>query len=199
MIGSLKGFLSDKSTGSTTIDVGGVGYEIHISPRTYERLPSIGERVTLKIYTHMRENELSLFGFFDTLEKTIFLKLIKVNGIGPRLALNILSGMPPLELTEAIQREDVDKLTTIPGVGKKMATRIVIDLKDKLEGLEIISSSKSILPYQAIAKDVESALMNLGYSKNVAEKAVTQLKFSKEATLESLIRETLQNIAGARS
>ena len=199
MIGHLKGTIASKNVGLLIIDVNGVGYEILISPRTYEKVPPIGEDFQLKIYTHVRENELVLFGFLDTLEKTLFQKLIKVNGIGPRLALNILSGMPPQELIETTLQEDEGKLTSIPGVGKKMAARIVVDLKDKLQDLWVDTATQTnqAPSFRTMTQDVESALINLGYSKTLAEKAVTKLKISEKTTLEALIRESLQNLSGA--
>jgi holliday junction DNA helicase RuvA len=199
MIGSLTGSLIEKSVSTLIVEVSGVGYEILISPRTFERLPSVGATVHIKTHTHVREDELTLFGFLDVLEKNLFLKLIKVNGIGPRLALNILSGMPPQEFLNTIYQEDETKLTSIPGVGKKMAARMLVDLKDKIQDLgDVTPLRASSSPKQSMVDDVVSALMNLGYTKMSAQQAVAKINVTKTTTLESLIRDALQSQAGGR-
>ena len=200
MIGSLKGIITEKNVGSLLIDVGGIGYAVLISPRTFDRVPPLGESVQLKIHTHVREDEITLFGFLEILEKTLFQRMIKVSGIGPKMDLNILSGISSEDFLATVHTEDVDKLTSIPGIGKKMAARILVDLKDKLQDLSNVTrlNPQKSNPFQDMADDVISALVNLGYNKTVSEKTVTQLKISDNKSLESLIREALQDLAGAR-
>ena len=169
MIAHLRGSLLAKSPQSCVVEAGGVGYEVAISIPTFTALPAEGQTVALLIHTHVREDAFLLFGFSDALEKRLFEKLLAISGIGPKLALTVLSGLPPERLIGAIQQQDHSTLTRIPGVGKKTAERIVLELKDKLEGLGAAPVAGVATP---VAEDVLSALVNLGYPRAVAQKAI---------------------------
>src|SRR3989338_8913776 len=132
MIGALTGKLLHKSADHCLVNVGGVGYHVMISLSTFSHLPELGGELTFQIYTHVREDQISLYGFLDPLEKTLFQYLISVSGVGPRIAMSLLSGIPALELSKAIGRADVGRLVSIPGVGRKTGERIIIELKEKL-------------------------------------------------------------------
>jgi Holliday junction DNA helicase RuvA len=179
------------------IDTGGIGYEVLVPLSTFYTLPEIDEDVGLHIYTHVREDALSLFGFQTVPEKSIFLLLISVSGIGPKLAVNILSGIGPNDLVEAISHGDTMRLQAIPGVGKKMAERMALELRDKVNQVGIESKTA---PVQVVAgenertrKDALSALQNLGYTSKAAGRALEKaLALVKEDDLEGLIRESLK-------
>ena len=206
MISCLKGELFHKSPEKATILVNGVGYEVFLSATSLEKLPQLGEEVFLHTYTHVREDALMLFGFADTDEKKMFLLLINVSGVGPKLALSILSGIRPLDLARSIATKDVTRLTGLSGVGKKTAERLCLDLKDKVG---IIAGGDEELPDFTAGsqvegskdKDVISALVNLGYPQNRAYIALSEVKrrFAPEALaemrVEDLIRETLRSLA----
>lgn len=206
MISCLKGELFQKSQEKATLLVNGVGYEVFLSSDSIEKLPQLGEEVFLYTYTHVREDVLHLFGFADTDEKQMFLLLINVSGVGPKLALAILSGIRPADLARAIATKDVARLTGLSGVGKKTAERLCLDLKDKV-GL-IAGTAEEIPDFGAASqveggkeKDVISALVNLGYPQNRAHIALAAMKrrFSPESLaempLQELIRETLRSLA----
>jgi holliday junction DNA helicase RuvA len=199
MIARLKGRLIQKSPTALIVDVGGVGYEILASLETYQKLPAEGQELTLHIHTHVREDDLILFGFAKLREKKLFQKLIKVNGVGPRLALNILSGISVDELVEAIGREDLVRMTAIPGVGKKTAERMIIDLKDKMidfhEKGTNLTLEKSIRPFR---DDLISVLINLGYKRPQAEKAVQDIPLPQDLSLQEAVRKTLQHLGESR-
>ncbi len=196
MIAHLSGLLFGKTTQSIIIDANGIGYEVFVPLSTFYSLPEKDERVSLRIYTYVKEDAITLFGFHTKLEKKLFLMLISVAGIGPKLSLNILSGIGPQELLEAIARGDTIRLQAIPGVGKKTAERIALELKDR--ALEMLGH-KEILPPPAtegedrlILDDAMSALLNLGYSAKSANLAIVKARsVIKEITLEGLIREAL--------
>jgi holliday junction DNA helicase RuvA len=192
MISHLKGQLSYKSPEHTIVDVNGVGYQVFTPLSTYYALPGKGETVFLRIYTRVREDELKLFGFLTEEEQTIFQKLITINKVGPKLALGILSGMSPTDLISTIMSNDSARLSTIPGVGKKTAERLTLEMKDKLAdmALELIDRPASTEGYY---DDALSALINLGYKKPEAEKALKVIyeKDGKNASLEELIKESL--------
>jgi Holliday junction DNA helicase RuvA len=200
MIAHLSGLLFGKTTQSVIIDANGIGYEVFVPLSTFYTLPEKDERVSLQIYTHVREDALTLFGFHTRLEKALFLKLISVTGIGPKLSLNILSGIGPQDLLEAIARGDAIRLQAIPGVGKKTAERIALELKDR--ALKILGHQE-VLPPPApegegklIVDDTMSALLNLGYSPKSANMAIVKAQsVIKEMTLEGLIREALRILA----
>jgi len=206
MISCLKGELFYKSSDTAVIMVNGVGYEVSLSSTSLEQLPQTGEEVFLHIYTHVREDALSLFGFADTDEKKMFLLLINVSGVGPKLALSVLSGIRPQDLARAIATKDVTRLTGLSGVGKKTAERLCLDLKDKV-GF-VVSGDEELPDFTAGSqakgskeKDVISALVNLGYPQNRAYIALSEAKkrFAPEAftemRIEELIRETLRSLA----
>ena len=195
MIAHLKGQLTYKSPEHTIVDVNGVGYLVFTPLSTYYALPSIGQTVSLKVHTRVREDEFKLFGFLTEEEQTIFQKLITINKVGPRLALGILSGMSPKDLLSAVMNNDYAKLSTIPGVGKKTAERLTMEMKDKLADmtLEMDRSTDYIPTKQGFYDDALSALLNLGYKKPEAEKAIKTIysQNGKDAGLEEIIKESL--------
>jgi holliday junction DNA helicase RuvA len=169
MIAHLHGRLISKHPNQAIVEAGGVGYDIAISVPTFSALPATGSEVALHIHTHVREDALALYGFLRIEEKQLFEKLITVSGIGPKLAVTILSGMATADMVGAIRANDHGRLTRIPGVGKKTAERMCVELRDKLEGFGEAPAVKSI---SAVEEDVISALTNLGYQRGLAEKAV---------------------------
>ncbi len=193
MIAYLKGILIQKSTNQVILDVGGVGYRTWIPLSTYLKLGSVDETVELHIYTHLTDNSLSLYGFSSDEEKEIFLKLISISGIGPKLALNILSGIEASDLEDAIKRSDVARIALIPGIGKKTALRIAVELQEKLEMKEKALEAEGFQEKE----DLISALMNLGFKRREVEKVVedTFKAHSPEADFETLLRESLKKMA----
>lgn len=195
MIARLTGLLAHKAPATILIDVSGVGYELSISQTTFHHLPGAGETVSVEVYTHVREDQLVLFGFWNHLEKSLFQKLITVSGIGPKLALAILSGLNPTEVVNAVTGEDVNRLCAIPGVGKKTAERILIDLKDKLRReLSANGGTPPIAPdgHRRLYDDAVSALLNLGYARPAAERMLIDVNMSAHASLATIIREALK-------
>lgn len=200
MIAHLRGTLLQKSTQSVIIDAGGIGYEVVVPLSTFYALPETDAHVNLHIYTHVREDALLLFGFSTKLEKDLFLMLISVSGIGPKLAVNILSGIGPEDLREAMARGDAFRLQSIPGVGKKTAERIVLELKDRamksLGDRELPHAPVTTEGEQALLDDALSALANLGYQARSARSALEKARLGqKHLTLESLIKEALRILA----
>ena len=197
MIAHLIGKLIYKSPDHSIVDVNGIGYKIFTPLSTYYVLPKTGESVTLHIHTRVREDELKLFGFLTEEEQTIFEKLITINKVGPKLALGILSGMSPENLLTAIMNNDAARLSTIPGVGKKTAERLTLEMKDKLSDLtfEMEHQLDSEAP-EGFYEDALSALVNLGYKKPQAEKSLKSAynKIGKGSSLEELIKESLNNL-----
>ncbi|MDA2929361.1 Holliday junction branch migration protein RuvA [Acidobacteria bacterium AH-259-O06] len=196
MIAHLKGVIREKSAGRLVVDVSGVGYEVLIPFSTYYELGEIGETVSLRIYTHVKENALKLYGFRTSKEKKLFTQLIQVSGIGPKLGVTILSGLPVDEFVQAVMDGEVVKLNRIPGVGKKTAERLVVEMKDKVVELfpEVEEAKKEGVPGFLLA-DVVSALVNLGYPKNTAEKAVAKaLEEGHTDRFEELLRKSLRRI-----
>lgn len=175
MISFLRGSLLEKSPAYIIVDVGGVGYELAVSVPTFTHLPEPGGEVKLRVHTHVREDALLLFGFLSIDEKTLFEKLISVSGIGPKLAMNVLSGLASAELITAIRGGQTDRLVKIPGVGKKTAERIVLELRDKLDGVAGVAAPASA-PKASVLSDLEmdvlSALVNLGCQRPAAENAI---------------------------
>jgi Holliday junction DNA helicase RuvA len=169
MIAHLRGQLLFKHPNQAVIEAAGVGYDVTISVPTFSELPSQGSEVALHIHTHVREDALALYGFLRVQEKQLFEKLITVSGIGPKLAITILSGMAISDMVGAIRANDHARLTKIPGVGKKTAERMCVELRDKLEGF---GESAPLKAASAVQEDVISALTNLGYQRALAEKAV---------------------------
>ena len=170
MIAHLRGKLLAKHPNQAIVETGGVGYDITISVPTFSDLPATGGDVALHIHTHVREDSIALYGFLRTAEKQLFEKLISVSGIGPKLAITILSGMAADEMAGAIRGNDVARLTRIPGIGRKTAERLVLELRDKLPAAT--AEAPAPPPMNAVEEDVLSALLNLGYQRTAAEKAV---------------------------
>ncbi len=170
MIAHLRGRLLSKTPQTAVVEAAGVGYEVTISIPTFTALPAEGNEVALLVYTHVREDALALFGFTTATEKRLFEKLLSISGIGPKLAITVLSGLPPERLIAAIHGHDHATLTRIPGVGKKTAERIVLELKDKLQ--ELASAGAAASSSTPVSEDVLSALVNLGYQRPVAQKGV---------------------------
>jgi holliday junction DNA helicase RuvA len=170
MIAHLRGRLFSKQPGQAIVEAAGVGYDVTISVPTFTTLPKEGADVALFIHTHVREDTLALFGFIDRNEKRLFERLITVSGVGPKLAITILSGLNPERTVAAIRAHDHATLTLIPGVGKKLAERLVVELKDKLEDLAVAPVTQT--PAAPAAEDVLSALVNLGYQRPAAQKAI---------------------------
>src|SRR3989442_1395697 len=175
MIGQLRGRLAEKRPNQVLVDVGGVGYLVHVPLSTYAALGELHTEVTLLIHTHVREDALALYGFVSSREKHFFEMLLSASGVGPTLALKILSGMSVEELVPAIRGGDLARLTRIPGVGRKTAERIVVELKDKLETVAV-AEERPAASAGGTEADVVSALMNLGYDGRAAEEAVEEAK-----------------------
>lgn len=199
MIAALEGRLTEKHPSRIVVDVQGVGYEVHVPLSTFYELGEPGSDVSLRIHTHVREETLALFGFASTLELQLFERLISVNGIGPRLALTALSGIEPPELVRSVQQGDVARLTGIPGVGKKTAERMVVELRDNLPNIASADTvPASLIKGEAddLRGDVISALLNLGYHRQLAEKAIkTALNGSDDLVFEDLLRQALRELA----
>ena len=195
MIARLHGVLHEKSPEQLVVDVGGVGYQVFVSLQTFYQLPEAGDLVSLFIHTHTREDTLQLFGFLDAKEKAYFLLLRGVSGIGPRLALNILSGIPADELEAALQDRDVTRLVATPGVGRKTAERLVVELQGKagvgVDGADTPRETSGRLMGEAV-----SALVNLGYKRPQAEKTAGEIVRRGEADLANVIRESLRRLGG---
>jgi holliday junction DNA helicase RuvA len=200
MIGYLRGQLLLKKPNQVVVDVNGVGYDVQIPLTTFYELPAEGGEVILKIHTHVREDTLLLFGFQSQKEKDFFLKLISISGIGPKLAIAILSGAKVEELARAISESNLARLTTIPGVGRKTAERVVLELKSHITPFllpEQDQAGQEEGKADALQEDIISALVNLGYPRVAAEKALSKVLRSGESerTFESLLRGTLHNLA----
>src|SRR5881296_1306091 len=196
MIGQLRGRLAEKRPNQVLIDVGGVGYLVQVPLSTYAALGELHTEVTLLIYTHVREDALTLFGFVSSREKNFFELLISASGVGPALALRILSGMSVEELVPAIRGGDLVRLTKIPGVGRKTAERMVVELKDKLEAVTIETEKPAPSSPAGVEADVKSALLNLGYDGRAAETAVGDAKREAGAgNFEKLLRGALQSLS----
>ncbi len=194
MIASLTGRLTRKAPDYLILDVSGVGYQVFVPLSTFYRMPDEGAEASLHIHTHLREDILALYGFSEPAEKDLFLILLGVSGIGPKLALTVLSSLTTDEIAAAIQSSDDQKLYAIPGIGKKTAARMILELKDKVKHL-VTASAPAGRPRQADVDvdDAVSALMNLGYKRNLAEDAVQMvLRTHPELSVEDLIRQGLQ-------
>lgn len=192
MIAHLKGLVHSKTTDHIVIDVHGVGYQIFVSLNTFYELPPEGMEVSLHIHTHVREDQLNLFGFLSPNEKNLFQQLLKVSGIGPKLAMTLLSGLTPFEISEAIAQGDAAQLKAIPGIGQKTAERIILDLKGKVQAqtpaLKRLSGSQTY-------DEALSALTHLGYTDPQAEKALEKLDWTHGLNLKEAIRQGLKNLA----
>lgn len=193
MIAHLKGKIAERSSDHAIIDVSGVGYQVFLSHTSVSQLPSGDQDVSLHIYTHVREDQLTLFGFITREEKALFQRLLNVSGVGPKMAMTILSGMQPHALVEAVVKEDLSALSSIQGIGRKTAERIVVDLKDKfLKEFGAIGIPQAV--NKPLYNDAMSALMNLGYQKQTIEKAFARIGFTEHATVQSIVKETLKEL-----
>jgi Holliday junction DNA helicase RuvA len=194
MIAHLSGKLTYKSPVTIIIDVNGVGYQVFIPLSTFYALPELESKISLGIHTHMREEALKLFGFYTIDEKKIFEKLITVNKVGPKLALTILSGMPPADILSTIDSNDIVKFSTIPGIGRKTAERLILEMRDKLDGLSLdFVAKKGPGPEKGLFDDALSALVNLGYKKSQAEQTLKKVYAEKvgDTSIENLIKDSL--------
>lgn len=196
MIGFLRGRVLDKQPNRITVDVQGVGYEVHIPLSTYYDVGREGAEIALRVHTHVREESLQLFGFLTVLEQQLFERLISISGIGPKLAIAVLSGIDSAELVGAVQRADVARLTGIPGIGRKTAERIVLELKDRVAQLVVPAGAVADTPpADRLRADLLSALQNLGYHRPLAEKAVdAALAGADDATFEAALRGALREL-----
>jgi holliday junction DNA helicase RuvA len=197
MIAHLRGKLLAKHPNQAIVETGGVGYDVSISIPTFSDLPGVGNDVALHIHTHVREDQITLYGFRQSAEKQLFEKLITVSGIGPKLAITILSGMPADEMVAAIRGNDIARLTRIPGIGKKTAERMVLELKDKLDMFPGVpraaAATKPGDALSAVEQDVLSALLNLGCQRAAAEVAVRKARAAGAgAEFEPLFRKALE-------
>ncbi len=194
MISHLRGRLFEKHPNRVIVDVGGVGYDVAVPLSTFYGLGETGSEIALRIHTHVREDALSLFGFSTALELNLFERLIGVSGIGPKLALAVLSGIEPVELVRAIERADHARLTAIPGVGKKTAERLVVEMKDRLPRIAPAEGTHG--QGVPMRDDLLSALMNLGYHRPLAEKAVeSAIKATPEGGFERTLKQALRELA----
>jgi Holliday junction DNA helicase RuvA len=199
MIGQLRGRLAEKRPNQVLVDVGGVGYMVLVPLSTFAALGELHTEVTLLIHTHVREDALALYGFVSSREKHLFELLISASGVGPSLALKILSGMSVEELVPAIRGSDLARLTKIPGVGRKTAERMVVELKDKLETVVVEAERPAASSPAGVEADVVSALINLGYDARVAEKTVEEARTDSGAgNFEKLLRTALQALSQSK-
>jgi len=197
VIAQLRGRVLRKSPQEVVVDVQGVGYRVAIPVSTFYKLPEEGGETSLRTFTHVREDALQLFGFATETEELLFSRLIDVSGVGPRLACNILSGIEAPELVEALRNGDVARLVRIPGVGKKTAERLALELKDKMPALVAGVEAASAAPGHSLKEDLVSALANLGYSRPEAEKGVSRaLESQGEGRFEDLLRRSLRVLSG---
>jgi Holliday junction DNA helicase RuvA len=193
MIAHLRGRLIAKHPNQAIVEAAGVGYDVVITVPTFSELGTVGNEVAMHIHTHVREDAIALFGFLHPEEKQLFEKLLSVSGIGPKLAITILSGMAAAEMVGAIRGNDVPKLTKIPGIGKKTAERMVLELRDKLKDFGLVPAAP---PTSPIEEDVLSALTNLGYQRPLAEKAVaTVANNGKPQEFDAMFRDALALLA----
>lgn len=202
MIGRLVGEAVERAPGRLVIDVAGVGYEVLISLTTYAALPAAGP-VELTVHTHVRESEITLYGFLERRERRMFLRLQKVSGIGPKMALGILSQIPVEPLVDAIQQRDLSRLVALPGVGKRTAERIVTELSDKMDDLGTEAAGLSSTGAQAgdSREDVRLALLSLGYKESVVNRALDEVLAGgpKRQAVEEILRRSLQQLAGRQA
>lgn len=195
MIALLTGKISHKSPEFIVLDVNGVGYRVQIPFSTYYELPEPGTQISLNIYTHVKEDAISLYGFRTLAEKSFFQLLISVSGIGPKLAKDILSNVQTSELAAAIIRADLGRLSAVPGIGRKTAERLVLELKDKVLKLDLAAPSlegEGMPPSAGIEDDVASALVNLGYKEAVVRKTLAEMRVSPDDSMEEVLKQALK-------
>src|SRR5271169_1792686 len=190
MIGSLRGKLTDKRPNQVLLDVAGVGYQVQIPLSTFAGLGALHSDTSLLIHTHVREDQIALYGFVTAREKQCFELLLSASGVGPSLALKILSGMSIEDLVPAIRKGDLAQLVRIPGVGRKTAERIVLELRDKLAAVDVRDTGKPATRSQ-LESDVASALVNLGYDERSVERAIEKARAPGESDFETLLRTSL--------
>lgn len=200
MFALITGKLAHKSASEVIVDVGGIGYQVYIPLSTFYELPETGDHVSFHIHTHVKEDAIQLFGFRSHEEKSTFKLMIQVSGIGPKLAINVLSGISAPELARAVSGGDLARLVTIPGIGKKTAERMVLELKDKFSKLvkeEMAGPAMTEVPDDILMNDALSALENLGYKQPVAKKALEQVRGSLDGdlTIEELLKQALKFLA----
>jgi Holliday junction DNA helicase RuvA len=200
MIARLKGRLVAKTPGEIVVDVGGVGYQVFVTLTTFYGLPAPGGEVTLDVHTHVREDAIQLYGFGDPQEREVFRLLLTVSGIGPRLATNVLSGIPPDDMIRALTDGDVARLVAVPGVGRKLADRLTVELKDRAallrgNGRDRGRSHGTDRGTSAVVREATSALVNLGYRLQDAERAATQAADAGADRLEDVIRRALRGLS----
>jgi Holliday junction DNA helicase RuvA len=205
MIAHLSGTLLSKHATSVILDVGGVGYEVNIPLSTFYDLGDIGATVQLRIYTHVREDALQLFGFKTARERELFLRIISVSGIGPKLGITLMSGMSADEMIESIRTNNLARLTLIPGIGRKTAERLVIELREKMAALssgaveddgQRVQTGPAPASEDGVRSDALSALLNLGYQRGPAEKAIeTVMRETPELSVETVLRSSLRKLA----
>jgi Holliday junction DNA helicase RuvA len=197
MIGRLRGRIADKQPNRLIVDVQGVGYEVHVPLSTFYDVGDEGADIALRVYTHIREDALQLYGFLTELERQLFERLIGISGIGPKLAIAVLSGMDPRDLLVSVQRGDIARLRSIPGVGKKTSERIVLELKDRLGQLPGSTPPESapVNGADRVRSDLISALQNLGYHRPQAEKAIdATLQTMSDPTFEHALKAALREL-----
>ncbi|WP_122665120.1 Holliday junction branch migration protein RuvA [Pseudomonas viridiflava] len=202
MIGRLRGFLAEKQPPHLVLDVNGIGYEIEVPMTTLYRLPHVGEPVTLHTHLVVREDAHLLYGFYEKRERELFRELIRLNGVGPKLALALMSGLEVDELVRCVQAQDTSALTRIPGVGKKTAERLLVELKDRFKAWETLPGTFALVsngpnapePVATAENDAVSALISLGYKPQEASKAVSAIK-EKDLSSADLIRRALKGMA----
>ena len=192
MIAHLRGKLISKHPNQAIVEAGGVGYDVTISVPTFSELPALTTEVSFFIHTHVREDALALFGFLRAQEKQLFEKLLSVSGIGPKLAITILSGMAADAMVAAIKSNNVASLTRIPGIGKKTAERMVLELRDKLDAFGVAPETVAASP---VEEDVISALVNLGYQRPMAERALAKLGNVSAESFDALFRKAMAALA----
>jgi len=200
MIAFLRGRVLEKHPNRVIVDVGGVGYDLAVPLSTFYTAGEPGAEIMLRVHTHVREDQLALYGFATPLELAVFERLISISGIGPKLALAVLSGIDPRELVTAVQRGDVERLTRIPGVGKKTAERIVLELRDRLpKAMEAVATgAPPPAPGDELREDLTSALINLGYHRQAIDNALNRiLKDQSESSFQDILRLALKDLSRA--
>ncbi|MBI2359139.1 MAG: Holliday junction branch migration protein RuvA [Deltaproteobacteria bacterium] len=193
MIAKITGALAHKMPGEITVDVAGVGYQVYIPLSVFYRLPEVGAQVSLFIHTHLREDALQLYGFLEHEEKQLFLLLNSVAGIGPKLAITILSGIPAEDLARALREGDQARLLSTPGVGKKLAERMIVELRDKFAALAVERVGHE--DGSPLVRDAVSALLNLGYRRAEAEKSVGEITRAGAESLTAVLKEALRRLS----
>lgn len=198
MIGWLSGKIRSRKEDRLLIDTGGVGYEVQVAKTALPSLGNAGDSIEIYVHTHVREDSLSLFGFPTLAERELFLQLVKVSGVGAKMAMSILSALPMSQLTQAIQNRDINRLRQTPGIGKRMAERLVTELADRMAEIPVSSAKqpdKLSTELATSSEDVISALLNLGYKQHEAQSALVQINFSKFTTFDTILKETLKVLA----